>query len=132
MRHGNNAVPDDASNFNCRSSSNRKTLERKVITLDNKRRTSVNLRKSIYRTRSKAAITCELPSVSLKPILLNITQKRVQRITMRAKEWIKDKCVHFHSVSHVHEVTPRSGKISGVVKMPESPPTVKELAIREV
>uniref|UniRef100_A0AAF5Q4E7 ATPase AAA-type core domain-containing protein n=2 Tax=Wuchereria bancrofti TaxID=6293 RepID=A0AAF5Q4E7_WUCBA len=132
----NNAVPDDVSNFNCRSSSG-KTLERKVITLDSKRRTSMNLRKSIYRTRSKAAvrkfeITCEPPPVSLKPILLNITQKTVRRITMRAKGWNKHKRVHFHSVPQIHEITPRSGKIPGVVKMPDSPPTVKELAIKEI
>lgn len=132
----NNAVPDDVSNFNCRSSSG-KTLEGKVITLGNKRRTSMNLRKSIYRTRSKVAprkfeITCEPPPVSLKPILLNITQKTVRRITMKAKGWNKHKRVHFDSVPHVHEITPRSGKIPGVVKMPDSPPTVKELVIKEI
>lgn len=72
------------------------------------------------------------PPVSLKPILLSAAQKAVRRITMRAKGWNKQKRVHFHSVPNILEITPRSGKIPGVVKMPDSPPIVKESSIPEV
>lgn len=51
---------------------------------------------------------------------------------MRAKGWNKHKHVRFHSVLNIHDITPRSGKIPGIVKMPDSPPIVKESAISEV
>ncbi|CAG9538600.1 unnamed protein product [Cercopithifilaria johnstoni] len=133
----NDIIPEDISKFDCHSNNNEKTPEEKAITSESKRRTSMHLRKSVYRTRSKAAIrnymiTCEPPPVSLKPILLSAAQKTARRITMRAKGWNKHKRVHFHSVLNIHDITPRSGKIPGVVKMPDSPPIVKESAISKI
>ncbi|EFO25469.2 hypothetical protein LOAG_03013 [Loa loa] len=130
----NGVIPDGISNLGYLNSSNEKTLEEEVDTLKNNRRSSMRLQKSVYRTRSKAAIRkfeviCEPPPGSLKPILSSAAQKAVQRITMKAKGWNKHKRVHFHSIPNIHEITPRSGKIPGIVKMPDSPLTGKEFTV---
>ncbi|KAL3989675.1 hypothetical protein ACH3XW_28635 [Acanthocheilonema viteae] len=129
----NDIVPDDVSKFDCHSNDNEKTLEEEIVKSQSKRRSSVHLRKSICRARSKTLvrkfkITYESPPVSLKPILRSAAHKAARRITMRAKGWNKHKHVRFHSVLSIHDITPRSGKIPGVVKMPDSPPIVKDSA----
>uniref|UniRef100_A0A0R3S4U5 ATPase_AAA_core domain-containing protein n=1 Tax=Elaeophora elaphi TaxID=1147741 RepID=A0A0R3S4U5_9BILA len=137
MTEVNDAVPDDISNFDCHSNSYEKALEEKVVTSDSKRRTSVRLQKPVYRTRSKAAmrkfeVICESPPLSLKPILLSAVNKAARRITMKAKGWNKHRRVHFHSVLNIRDITPRSGKIPGVVKMPDSPPIVKGFSTSKI
>uniref|UniRef100_A0A915Q3C5 Uncharacterized protein n=1 Tax=Setaria digitata TaxID=48799 RepID=A0A915Q3C5_9BILA len=128
-------ISDDTPEFGCRRNITKK--EQKVVNLRLKQRTSMQFRKSIYRTRSKAQvgkfeITYDPPPISLKPILLNTTQKTVRHITMRAKGWDKHKRVHFHSTPNIYDITPRSGKIPGIIKMPDSPPITKKSATLEV
>ncbi|VDK80636.1 unnamed protein product [Litomosoides sigmodontis] len=133
----NDSIPDDVSKFGCKSSNTNEKMLEEVVTSGRKLRASVHMRKSVYGTRSKAAIRkfkiiCEAPPAALKPILLNAAHKAARRITMKAKGWNKHKRVHFHSVLNIHDITPRSGKIPGVVKMPDSPPLVEESAVLEV
>ncbi|MCP9256966.1 hypothetical protein DINM_000197 [Dirofilaria immitis] len=132
-----NVVADNVSEFGCCSSNSRKALEEKVVTTERKqRRASMHVRKSIYKTRSKTEIrkfemTYEPPPLSLKPILLSAAQKAARSITMKAKGWNKNKRVNFQSNPNIYNITPRSGKIPGVIKMPDSPPITNESVIPE-
>lgn len=77
-------------------------------------------------------MTCEPPPVSLKPILLSVTQNAARRISRKAKGWNVHKHVRFRPNPNIHEISPRSGKVPGVVKMPDSPPANKNIATSEV
>ncbi|VDP22217.1 unnamed protein product [Onchocerca flexuosa] len=115
-----NVITDDLSEVDCCNNSNEKRLEEQVVTAGRKQR------------RASMQITYEPPPLTLKPILMSAVQKTARRLTMKAKGWNKYKRVHFHSTPNVYDISPRSGKIPGVVKMPDSPPIIKESVISEV
>ncbi|VDM99371.1 unnamed protein product [Thelazia callipaeda] len=66
--------------------------------------------------------------MSLKPILLNSNQRATRSIVCKVKKW-RTQHVRFCSETNICHITPRSEKIPGVVKMPNSPPiTTKDAA----
>ncbi|VDN17571.1 unnamed protein product [Gongylonema pulchrum] len=89
----------------------------------------------MYRLRSKAydmlnfEVVCEPPANSLKPALITATRQAAQQILRKAREWRR---VRFRSIPDIQDITPRPDKIPGIVKMPDSPPSVRGNATSEI
>ncbi|VDK22119.1 unnamed protein product [Anisakis simplex] len=58
----------------------------------------------------------------VRPILhLSAAQRAARRLSMKASAYLSKKRVCINAEPVVIDITPRSGKIPGVIKMPDSP-----------